>query len=100
MTETYTFISDNKIFQTTIKSEFLKIIAKPETVPYEQLMTEHGMSQYLHNPHGPAVKVLRNNYEEYWLDGKKVSEEVEAKIKHNIKFHGELEDILNKPENT
>jgi hypothetical protein len=72
------------------------VVPKPEDVSYEQLMTDHQMASYLHNPHGPAIKILRNGYEEYWLDGKKCSEEIEKKIKHDLKFNDELNDIINK----
>ena len=94
--ETYTFVSDNKIFKVTIKAEFLKIIPKPEEHVFHDLMTQHSMPQYLHNPNGPAMVVLTNGHEEYWIDGKRCTDEVAEKMKHTIKSFDTLEKELEK----
>ena len=94
MKETFTFTSLDKIFEFTIKSEFLEKVAEPTTISTLDLMTNHRMVKYLHNPFGPAIKVLTNGYEEFWLEGKRVSAEVAEKIKHNTLFTEEFNKML------
>lgn len=92
--EVFTFNDKQNNFQITIKSEYLKTIPNPAEYAFADLLTQHNMSPFLHNPHGPAILVIKNKHEEYWLDGKKVSPEVADKIKHNTAFHEELVEIL------
>lgn len=95
MDETYTFRSEDGIFEVTIKAEFLKTVPNPTEYAFKDLMTQHNLAQYFHNPIGPAIRILKNGYEDYWLDGKQVSPEVAEKIKHGVKFNTTMDDILN-----
>lgn len=95
---TYTFNCLDNIFTFTIKKEFLQHCAEPSKMDRNKLFTELKMGTYLHNPYGPALTVISKKYDEYWLEGKRVSEEVAAKIKHQVSFHNDLEKILTEEE--
>jgi hypothetical protein len=98
MEEVTTVVSPCGIFQYTFKTEFLKNGVDPSKLTFFELVQKHELGRYLHNPYGPAVVSRKQGYGEYWLDGKKVSDEVAEKIKHNAKFNNTLEDLLSKPE--
>lgn len=94
--ETVTFRTQDNMFEITVKAEFLTIV-DPAKANTHQLLTEHKLGTYLHNPQGPALKHLKKDYEEYWLEGKKVQDqETINKIKHSVKFASDMEDLLKK----
>jgi hypothetical protein len=92
--EIHRYKTPDGVFEIAVKSEFLKIIPDPEKHPLDKLMSDNNLANYLHNPHGPAILVLRSGYGEYWLDGKKCDEAQTERIKHNVNFHDKLENIL------
>lgn len=78
---TYTFKTHCGNFEFTVKKEYLENVPNPNQESFEDLLTKHGIAPFLHNPTGPAILVLKNGHKEYWVDGRKVSLEVEAEIK-------------------
>lgn len=95
MSELHTFQSGDQRFQFTVKGDFLKKCPTPETVETYELMTKYKLNQFLHNPMGPAITRLKDNFVEYWLDGQLVPKEVGEKIAHNASFQTKLTDVIN-----
>lgn len=101
--ETFTFLSEGE-FQVTVKSSFLKVIPNPDKHNIVELITEHKLPNFLHNPSGPAmVRVLMDQNDplscEYWVNGQMIDDpEVIARMKHNNKFNDKFTEMLNKDE--
>jgi hypothetical protein len=94
MSELFTFKPADQKFLLTVKSEFRNKCPNPEKLDTYELMTRYRLNQFLHNPVGPAIVRLKDNYIEYWLEGQKVSEEVGKRIAHNQEFASKLADIV------
>jgi hypothetical protein len=90
MSETHTFVEADKKWQFTVKSEFLKQCATPTEYQTYDLMTKFKLNQYLHNPSGPALRRFKDNYMQYWIDGKLLSKEEGERIEHNYNFNNKL----------
>lgn len=66
----------------------LKDILKP---PYE-------MGKSLHNPKEPALRLLQGDKEvhkEYWINGKRLTEEEAVKLEHDTTFGKKVQDLIN-----
>lgn len=90
MSELYKFVTSNKKFELVVKSEFLKKCPKPEDFTDHDLLTIYKVNQFFNNPMGPAITRLRDGYSEYWIDGKKLSEEEGKRIAHSHAFNSKL----------
>lgn len=93
-TGVHKFLCMHKKIYYTVKKEFLEKIPDPSIVPPGELATKHNMMNFLHNEHGPAIHSTVQGYQEYWLNGKRCSEEDAERIKHNIKFNNEFNELL------
>jgi hypothetical protein len=93
MNNTHTFKSVCGRFQFTIKDSFLKKTNPAEHDVYD-LMTQHQMAEYLHNPVGPAIVVFNTTHEEYWLNGKRLDAANAEKIKHDFQFNNKVMGVL------
>jgi hypothetical protein len=91
---TRTFITKDKKFEFTVKSEFYDQVPNPEEFPAYDIMVEKQVHNFLHNPNGPAIVQLETKEEAYFLDGKEVSEEEAKKIKHAGQFNDRLDDLI------
>lgn len=92
--ETKSFIANGNKYQFTVKIEFMKKVDVTEWSVYE-LMSKFQMANYLHNSIGPAIIHLDTGHQEFWLNGKQVSEETASKMRHTISFNNDLMDMLN-----
>lgn len=94
MSEISKFQSGDKRFIFTVKSEFLTKCPDYATVNTYELMTKYKLNQYLHNPTGPAIHRVKDDWLEYWIDGQIVSKEVGEKIAHTHQFNEKLVNVL------
>lgn len=102
--DTYIFKTLNKKLNISVKSTFLNIIPNPESTNLNELLDIYNMASYYHNPNGPAIefpielrptenhKFFENEidfditwgkyfYREYWIDGKRLSDEETRKFR-------------------
>jgi hypothetical protein len=97
MSDTHTFINQNK-FQFTVKlTWYEKLVAidiKPEEERCYDLMVKYKMNNYLHNTIGPAIIVINTGAQSYWIDGKQLTEEDAEKIIHMQNFNNTLNGFL------
>ena len=99
MSESFKFTTVDGKFEMSVKSTFLKVCEKPSEVKLMDLLTVHRVNQYFHNTTGPAITRKRDNYMEYWLDGKKVSEEEGKRIEHEFNFNNKVMSIISDSSN-
>ena len=95
MSEVYTFTTKCDKFVISVKPEFLKECNKPEEIDLFLLLTKHKIVQHFHNPSAPALCRKKDNYQEYWIDGKKLDEKDAKLIEHNYKFNDKLMNTIN-----
>lgn len=86
MNETITFITKDKKFEFTVKSEFLEKCPNPTEHSQYDLMTKFKANQFLHNPHGAAIHRLKDGFKDYWIDGNHATAEEAKKIEHGAQF--------------
>jgi hypothetical protein len=97
MNELETFKTSDGRFQFTVKGTFLhKCWEHPSQYDAYDLNSKFHLSEYLHNPSGPAIVHLGSGQVEYWLNGKKLTDEEGAKISHDYKFNNKLMEDLEK----
>ena len=92
---TVTFLSACKRFRFTCKEQFTK--KNGEIViqePVYNLMIVYKLSDYLHNPQGPAIEYLYSGNTDYWLNGKPLSKTDGEKMAHDFKFHQKFDSML------
>lgn len=92
---TYTFTSRCGIFTCTVKAKFLELVANPEKEDYFELLKNHNMHQYLHNPNGPALVSHVAGHSEYFIDAKRVDPDTAKKIQHSADANSEIDKIIN-----
>lgn len=86
--EVHIFTEADKEVQFAVKTEFLKKCNNPQDFDAYNLLTKYQLAKFLHNPGGPAIVLLKSPEKaEYWLDGKKLSEEEGRKMAHNHEFN-------------
>lgn len=92
----YTFWEKDKIFQISVKPEYLKICSDPENVDFAKQLVEFQIGKYFHNTNGPAIYNAVKDFSEYYIDGKyqEPDSEVVQKIKHNNQFTAKFKDEL------
>lgn len=87
MSKTVTFRDVEKLWEITVKKEFLKKCKTPTKHSVMKLFTEYNVEQFLHNPCGPAMRCLSSGKERvkmYFIDGcllPPYTKEGQAKIK-------------------
>lgn len=96
MSDIHSFESQDKRFIFHVKREFLQECAKPHTIDTYDLMTKYKMNQYLHNTTGPAIIRIKDNYQEYWIDGQVVPKELGEKMSHDEEFSNKLLSEISK----
>lgn len=96
--ETITVVDEKGIFEWTFKRTALKnfdVTLKPPT--WEELY-QNKFQEYLHNMNGPAVRAIggpaAGQFEQYYINGKLLSDEETEKMKHDLKFHKKLDDVI------
>lgn len=106
MEETVTFIENEGKVQFTVKKTFLDVVDVTDTnIKHSayKLLKDHKMGDYLHNQKGPAVRVIvpvkdkKGNpidYKEYWVDGKRLTQEEGEKMEHNANFIDRAEKLI------
>lgn len=88
----------------TVKPEFMEKVPDPKNVDHIVLIEEHAIQNFWHCTVGPAVTAdnaeIRNHfkgdiYKEYWIDGKRLSDEQARAEEHRLKFDNKFEDLVN-----
>lgn len=90
MSSVTSFVTNCGKYKFSVKAEFYKSCPNPTEYSIYDLMTKHKVNQYFHSTSGPALTRLKDMYEEYWVDGMKVSEEEGKRMAHNFKFNDKL----------
>ena len=90
MNELFSFKTADGRFQFTVKGEFVRRCHNPNEYDSYDLMNQFYLSDFLHNPAGPAIIHLGSNIVEYWLNGKKLNDEEGKKISHDYNFNNKL----------
>lgn len=90
-----TFVDVTGRFKFTVKKNFINKCHNYLKLDVYNLISEYGMDEYLHNPAGPSIVHINNQYMEYWLDGKKVVDtnaitENDKRLLNNFQFHDKL----------
>lgn len=91
--ETFTFTAVDNQFTYTVKGEFQKK-GVHGTADSLDLMVQHEMANFLHNPVGPAIVHIKSGECEYWLNGKQLDEAESKKIEHDCKFNDKFDKSL------
>jgi hypothetical protein len=95
MSDVFSFVSGDGKMEFTVKTAFKEKCPDPEKHKIYELMTTFKLNQYLHNPAGPAMVRLKDNRQEYWIDGQILTQEQGAKLCHNFNFKNKLQDTIN-----
>lgn len=98
MNELHSFTASDGRFEFTVKGEFLQKCSNPHEFDTYDLLTKHKMHNFLHNPGGPALRRVKDDYREYWLNGVKATKEQGEKMEANFKFNNKLQDMVNTDE--
>lgn len=96
MEETLRFIGIDKKYEFVVKAEFAQLYPDYMTKKTYNLIADCKINNYLHNPSGVAITRFDNNQQEYWIDGKKLSDEESKLIKHKEEFDKNFFDTIEK----
>ena len=97
MSDVWSFKDCTGAYTFTAKIKFKKKCYQPEDYDVYNLNTLFNMSQYLHNPVGPAI-IKPNGEVEYWMDGVNLTfcdKDAANVIENYYKFNDKLLDIIN-----
>lgn len=89
------FIAACNNIEYTVKKAFMRRFLgsdSPSNYVSYDLNVRFGISSYLHNPLGPAVKILDSRTFQYWMNGKLLTPEQYKSVTFNIKLLDILED--------
>ncbi len=92
--KTYTFYDASKQFLLTVKSEFLNRCWLPSAYDVYTLNTEYFLSKFLHNPTGPAIVDVINGINQYWINGKRLTDEDGETFALRAKYEDKLMDLI------
>ncbi len=92
--KTYTFYDSSRQFLITVKTEFLHRCFDPATHDVYDLNTQYLLSKFLHNPAGPAVVDTFTGLNQYWIDGKRLSDKDSEQFSARIRYEGKLMDLI------
>jgi hypothetical protein len=111
--KTRRFVQNNGMLRYTVKEEFFTKMSdkglNPEDFNTIKLFAEHHIHKYLHNPVGPAVKILLVGFKErvpfdgtnhadpyqYWFNGVITAPEKAKRIIFDNQFSSDLTDLIN-----
>lgn len=102
ISDNYKFIDLDKVFELSVKKEFLaEIPDSPEKIPMYDLLEKYHIYKWFHNTTGPAIKNLKiPQHEEYFINGQQISDEQEiAKLKHTNQFNDGFDKMLREDAN-
>lgn len=86
---------DGNEHEVSVKSGWFRQEPKPDiTKNIQQIIIDHNILPYLHNPVGPAMTNLTTSVKKYFLNGKPLTDEEGAKLQHNHDFNEGLAEVL------
>lgn len=91
--ETFTFVDKSGLFEWTFKREALKNFDILKDATWENLH-QYKFQEFLHNTKGPAVRHTKVPFEQYYINGKLLSDEEAEKMKHDIQFHEKFDKVI------
>lgn len=83
-----------KVFQWTVKTDFLEKCPNPETKQTEELFNTFNIAGFVHNETGPALINMVADREEFYMNGKEVDAEMAKKMQHNNQFITKLDKLM------
>lgn len=97
--EVYTFITACGEFEVCVNENYLKKLeeqklGRPEDYDAFDLFAQHKMAEYLHNPNGPAVRHIKENFMNFYINGKQLTQEEQDKLTHNYNFNNRFEKTV------
>jgi len=86
-----------KGYKISVLRKFLDECPTPDAFRVSDLIVKYDMRSYVHNAAGPAVTRLKDNRQEYWMNGILLdveNPELAQKIKSEYEFKNKLEEHL------
>ena len=82
-------------YSVTVKSGWFRQEVKPDTTKtIQQIVIDHNILPFLHNPVGPAIENIHTGYRCYFINGRPLTEEEGKKLQYNVDFGNSVEEIL------
>lgn len=92
--EVVTFVEVTGDYQYSVKKEFFTETPEPEKMDKVMLFTTTNLKKHLHCLTGPAIIGLKDQKKFYFVDGKKLDNDVGEKLTHDHKFNTKLESSV------
>jgi len=85
---TFLFIEDDHEY--SLKNEFAEKVPNYKELRVLDMFQSHRFMDYLHNETGPAIRNIKNGECQYIINGKRATEEEQARIIHGMHFNEKL----------
>lgn len=97
-----TFKSKDGKYEFTVMDSFIHRCPSPETIGSYELIVFYYITDYLHNPYGPALIKYDYSghivYEQFHIDGKHIEDDEARQLIYNNNYNKKLNDLLKEDE--
>lgn len=99
---TWTFIENTGQIEITVKQEFQDELKKnnvvikdnvPDCTSFE-LFTKYNMKNFLHNPIGPALTIIKPQHKAFFINGTELDLPQAKKLLNDASFHKDVDALV------